>query len=103
MHGGTKLAWIYAALPPRTISISGIQDGANIDSNRAQEKIGTNLKKEELKSDKLRFFFSRNMSVDGMMDALKDMTVNMDMKFVPDKKLKRTKPTKKEIRGGKRV
>jgi len=38
-----------------------------------------------------------------MMDALKDMTVNMDMKFVPDKKLKRTKPTKKEIRGGKRV
>ena len=76
---------------------------ANIDSNRAKEKIGTNLKKEELKSDKLRFFFGRNMSVDGMMDALKDMTVNMGTKFVPDKKLKRTKPTKKEIRGGKRV
>ncbi len=69
---------------------------ASMNSNRSKQKKGTNPKKRRPKSDKkVRFIFGKDMSVDEMIDALKEMTGDMGMEFVPEKEMRRAKPRKK--------
>ncbi len=75
---------------------------AKKNSNTGKNKKATDPKKRRSKSDKVRFIFGRDMSSDGMIGALKKMTKEMGMEFVPDKKHKKAKPIQKEITGGKR-
>ncbi len=73
------------------------------NSNAGKKKKATDPKKRTPKSDKVRFIFGRDMSVDGMIGALKKMTKEMGMEFVPEKETKKAQPKKKAIKGGKRV
>ncbi len=64
---------------------------ARKNSNKARKKKDTDPKKRRPKSDKARFIFGRDMSVDAMIGALKKMTKEMGMEFVPEKKLKKVR------------
>ena len=61
-----------------------ISIGVAVDTKSNIAK-GTNSKKKRPKSDKVRFIFGRDMSVDGMIGALKKMAEDIGMEFVPEK------------------
>ncbi len=68
---------------------------AKKNSSKGKKKRGTDPKKRRPKSDKVRFTFGRDMSVDGMISALKKMTKEMGMEFVPEKKTEEGKKGKR--------
>ncbi len=65
---------------------------ARKNSNKARKKKDTDPKKRRPKSDKARFIFGRDMSVDAMIGALKKMTKEMGMEFVPERKRRKAQP-----------
>ena len=85
LSGGTELAASYVGF----LCLHQISQEARVaikkNSNTGKKKKGTDPKKRKPKSDKARFIFGRDMSVDGMIGSLKKMAEDIGMEFLPVK------------------